>query len=450
MNPSSVVRRLIQSVAVATSGVFLSTMALAGASGPLLPSQSNDAHLGVASCASAVCHGSVQAFPDSTVRRNEYAWWQTNDPHAQAYQVLYNDASKAIARKLGLSAAHEADMCLDCHADNVPVDQRGEKFQLSDGISCEACHGGAERWLSAHTAPDASHAGNLELGLYPTEAPVQRARLCLSCHLGGEDKLITHRIMGAGHPRISFELDTFTELQRHYDYDPDYSERKGVPDGVRDWAVGQATAARNMLGILLDPQHGRDGLFPELVVFDCHACHHAMSKRQWGRRDGTGLGPGVVRFNDAYLLMLRHIMSVVNPGIGQRLAEQTLALHRATTVGRQATHQAGENLLASVDAAGSALQAYRFAGDALDAILGSLIEGGIAGEYRDYAGAEQASMAVQGLIAAFERSGALSPEQIARLTAEMDESMFPAMDDEENYRPSVFVGALRKIQAAAP
>jgi len=450
MHPSSVVQRLIQGVAVATCGIFFSMTALAGSSGPALPSESNDAHLGVASCASAVCHGSVQAFPDSTVRQNEYAWWQTNDPHAEAYQVLYSDESKAIARKLGLSAAHEADVCLDCHSDNVPVEQRGEKFQVSDGISCEACHGGAERWLSAHTAPDASHAANLELGLYPTENPVQRARLCLSCHLGGEDKLITHRIMGAGHPRISFELDTFTELQRHYEYDADYSERKSAPDGVRDWAVGQAGAARNMLEILLDAKHGRDGLFPELVVFDCHACHHPMSKRQWGRRDGTGLGPGVVRFNDAYLLMLSHIMSVVDPAIGQALTKQTRALHQATTVGRQATHQAGESLLATVDAASSALQAYRFAGDELDAILGSLIEDGIAGEYRDYAGAEQASMAVQGLIAAFERSGALSPEQIAQLTTEMDQSMFPALDDEENYRPSAFVGALKKIQAAAP
>ena len=450
MNRSSVVRRVLSGVAAATCGAFISTMVLAGSSDPLLPSESNETHLGVASCASAVCHGSVQAFPDSTVRRNEYAWWQTNDPHAQAYQVLYSDESKAMARKLGLSAAYEADVCLDCHSDNVPASQRGEKFQVSDGIGCEACHGGAERWLSAHTAPDASHAGNLELGLYPTEDPIQRGRLCLSCHLGGEDKLITHRIMGAGHPRISFELDTFTELQRHYDYDADYSERKVAPDGVRDWAVGQAGAARNMLEILLDPRYGRDGLFPELVVFDCHACHHPMSKRQWGRRDGTGLGPGVVRFNDAYLLMLRHIMSVVNPEIGQRLAEQTLALHRATTVGRQATHQAGENLLMTVREAAVALQTYRFGAGELDAILGSLIRDGIAGEYRDYAGAEQASMAVQGLIAAFERSGALSAEQIAVLTAEMDESMFPALDDEENYRPSAFVGALKKIQAAAP
>lgn len=415
-----------------------------------LPSQATDTHTGVASCASAVCHGSVQVFPDSPVRQNEYAWWQTNDPHAEAYQTLFSDESKAIARKLGLNAAEEAEVCLDCHADNVAAEYRGERFQISDGIQCEACHGGAERWLSAHTASEASHAENLRLGMFPTEDPVQRARLCLSCHLGGEDKLITHRIMGAGHPRISFEMDTFTELQRHYDYDADYAQRKGEPDGVRDWAAGQAVAAQNMLTVLLDPQHGRDGLFPELVLFDCHACHHPMSQKQWGRRQGTGLGPGVVRFNDAYLLMLRHIMGAVDPANGDRLAEQTRALHKATTTGRQSTHQAGERLLTTVGEAATALQSHRFVADDLNAILGSLLADGLNGEYRDYAGAEQAAMAVQGLVAAFERGGFLSAEQIAQLTSGMDEAMFPALDNEEKYRPGKFVAALKRIQSAAP
>ena len=43
----------------------------------------------------------------------------------------------------------------------------------------------------------------------------------------------------------------------------------------------EATAAREVLDLLLDPKRSRDGLFPELVVFDCHACHHAMSDRRW-------------------------------------------------------------------------------------------------------------------------------------------------------------------------
>jgi hypothetical protein len=61
--------------------------------------------------------------------------------------------------------------------------------------------------------------------MYPTEQPEVRAKLCLSCHFGTEDKFATHRIMGAGHPRISFELDTFTEIQpAHFRVDEDYKE----------------------------------------------------------------------------------------------------------------------------------------------------------------------------------------------------------------------------------
>ena len=49
-----------------------------------------------------------------------------------------------------------------------------------------------------------------------------RAGLCLSCHFGNQEKFVTHRMMGAGHPRMSFELDTFTQLQpAHFVVDED-------------------------------------------------------------------------------------------------------------------------------------------------------------------------------------------------------------------------------------
>ena len=40
------------------------------------------------------------------------------------------------------------------------------------------------------------------------------------------DKLSRHRIMAAGHPRISFELDLFSSLQAHHQEDADYGWRK--------------------------------------------------------------------------------------------------------------------------------------------------------------------------------------------------------------------------------
>ena len=85
-----------------------------------LPQSAPDKHLGVASCASGVCHGSVQGLEVAHVLQNEYVTWTQQDKHATAYQTLLSERSRQIARNLGLANPHEAGICLDCHADNVP------------------------------------------------------------------------------------------------------------------------------------------------------------------------------------------------------------------------------------------------------------------------------------------------------------------------------------------
>ena len=101
-------------------------------------------HLGVASCAGSTCHGAVQPLKGSSVAQNEYITWSRKDKHAKAYAVLGEERSQRIAHNLGLADARTAQVCLDCHADNVPADRRGPQFQIADGVGCEACHGGAQ------------------------------------------------------------------------------------------------------------------------------------------------------------------------------------------------------------------------------------------------------------------------------------------------------------------
>jgi hypothetical protein len=169
-----------------------------------LPYQLPNKHLGVATCSSSVCHGNVKSTSNYDVQLNEYVTWAHNDAHAKAYSVLQNERSRAIAAKLGLPAAHTAKICLDCHADNVPEAMRGREFNLTDGIGCETCHGGAERWLESHTSKQTTYEDNLKRGMFPTANIGPRATLCVSCHVGNSDKFASHRIMGAGHPRLSF------------------------------------------------------------------------------------------------------------------------------------------------------------------------------------------------------------------------------------------------------
>ena len=118
-------------------------------------------------------------------------------------------------------------------------------------------------------------------------------------------KIVTHGIMGAGHRLV--ELDTFTATQpAHYEIDKDYYERKIVSNGMQTWAIGQALALEKRFEALLKMGE-TGGIFPELVLFDCQACHHSLLTQKWQPRPGTGLGPGVVRFDDSNLLMLQII-----------------------------------------------------------------------------------------------------------------------------------------------
>lgn len=406
-------------------------------------------HLGAASCASSTCHGSTTVYKDSNVMQNEFSVWQESDKHARAFEILKQPESQAITRKLGLGDATKAQVCLDCHTDNVPVALRGEKFQLEDGVGCEACHGGSENWVSTHANKTISHSDNLNAGLYPTEEPIARAKMCLSCHMGTKDRMITHQIMGAGHPRLQFELDTFTWLNPHYEIDEDYIKRKGEFNGARDWALGQGVAAKNLLEQLTDNRTAYVGIFPELVLFDCHACHKRMGGNTWASRPGTGLGPGIVRLNDANLVTFRHVLSVVDPAAGARLREQTRALHRATTNSREATTSAANTLKNTIEDSLAKVSAYPFESASLGKILASLLRDAEAGDYRDFAGAEQAALAAQSVVSGFEASGAIDKANADRLSTLVD-SLNASVENGDNFQNARFVASLRALVQAAP
>lgn len=420
-------------------------LAAQAADRPPLPYEASGKHLGVVNCASSLCHGSISEWKGSSVLQNEYVTWSRVDKHAlRAAQVLTNERSRRIAANLGLKQPpQEAKICVDCHGHNPPPERRGERFKASDGIGCEACHGPAEGWIRSHVAPGATHERNVADGLYPTADPVALARLCLSCHFGNKDKFVTHRIMGAGHPRISFELDTFTQTQPpHFVADADWERRKGRWDGVRVWAIGQALAAQEQLDVILDPKRGRDGLFPELVVFDCHACHHPMSDTRWKPRVGTR--PGAIRFNDANLLMLRQIVRATFPADAAAFDDLVLHLHRGVAGEGGDAMEAARRLRQGLDGVVAKLRGREFGDRDLKAIAAGLVDDGMAGHYGDYAGAEQAAMAVASVMNFLARRGALGDVRAAN--AALDR-LFETVKDDEKYRAERFRAALAGLRA---
>lgn len=403
-------------------------------------------HEGVASCGGSTCHGRQEAT-GITVRQNELLSWQDDSSpagaHSRAYRVLAEPRSQAIAAKLGIGPAPQAAMCLGCHADPVPARLRGAKFELSDGVGCESCHGGSERWLSSHYAVGATHAANVANGLYPLADPKARAARCLDCHFGsaGSGQFVTHRIMAAGHPRIAFELDLFTALQRHHNEDGDYRQRKGATRGVKTWAIGQAMALDRATALYAMPSRGQDGAFPEFYFFDCRTCHRTFSDDPDFRpvdiaNPSRPVPSGFPTFNDENLLMLAAAARVAAPGLATRFARESRAFHAAFATDRAGAVRAAGQLGATSRALAAAFENAAFS----KAQTVSILEAVLAGQgalYTDYQGAQQAVMAADTLIADLQASGDVSRGEAKALRDDLDRA-YAAVRTPEGFRAAEF------------
>jgi hypothetical protein len=426
--------------------VLLALLPAAARADSPLPVDDKQVHMGVASCANSVCHGSVIPHIGSDIAHTEYTVWTRKDPHAQTYRDLFRDDFLAITRKLGYREPHREPRCLACHGSNVPEQYRGAKFSLEDGIGCETCHGGAEKYLATHTDKAATRAKNIANGLYPTDDIVQRARLCLSCHYGTGEHFVSHEIMGAGHPRISFEFDTFTALlEPHVIYDADYRARKPVYSHVKMWALGQAVASKSMLDMLDDKHLRAAGLFPELSLFDCHSCHHPMSQQTWQKDESTGLGPGAVTLNDSSLLMLRLVLLEVEPKLGAALSTKLRELHVASNSSPWLTKKRAGELRQIVKSAIARIDRHEFSAKQTVALTRRLLDSGIAGEYQNYIAAEQCVMAIGALVAAWNDARPFDAAT-ARLVNESMQGLYDSVANDESFVPAQFEAALTRLR----
>ncbi|WP_370335943.1 multiheme c-type cytochrome [Parvularcula marina] len=399
---------------------------------------------GVASCAGTTCH-SRQTASGAIVRQNEILTWQdpsrSSGAHSRAYQVLMTPQGQAISRLAGFGPAEKAPECLSCHAHDVPETQWGDQFNISEGVTCESCHGNAEKWLSTHYAVGVSHEDNLANGLFPTTDVEKTTSLCLDCHFGStrEKQFVTHRIMGAGHPRMSFELELFTALQQHHTVDMDYLERKSMvrTSSMKNWAVGQAIALERATELFTDDELGRDGLFPELYFFDCHACHQPLSNdRQtfagWRPNPGRPLGPGVPVFTDSNLIMLKAAVAEVMPERSAEFSQVGARLHAATRVDHDATKLAAAALADYSRDLREAFLDTEFDSRTTMNILSRILDATTAAEYTNYAAGEQAVIAVDVFLNAMVDQGAIEFRVLDELAPEIDEA-FDAVQNPSDY-----------------
>ena len=212
-------------------------------SSPLVPdlvhAQGNYKYTGTASCGSSNCHGQTKPKPDFP-KLNENIIWRTKDAHRKAFATLTNEQLKSkvspsgITKKLKIDKAETSSRCLVCHSVDVKPELRGEKFKIEDGVSCDGCHGPAEKWLEPHAEKGWTHEKSVALGMYDTKNFLLRAEKCVSCHLHIEADMVE-----AGHPDLqAFELDGFSDKM------PPHWRDKGPFAPTKAWATGQVISLR--------------------------------------------------------------------------------------------------------------------------------------------------------------------------------------------------------------
>ena len=202
--------------------------ASAGARGADSPAK----FLGANSCASSGCHGGGGA------KQNQFLVWSLKDFHSQRPPATLTTArSKQIADALEIKDPSADARCTACHAPlhDVPENLRGENFRVSEGVTCESCHGPAENWLRSHTRHDFTRADRTATGMRDLQNLYVRANTCVACH-----QVVSLPLLKAGHPELIFELDgQSVAAPKHWS-----AGKNG--NGAQAWLVGQAVALREM------------------------------------------------------------------------------------------------------------------------------------------------------------------------------------------------------------
>jgi hypothetical protein len=225
--------------------IAVAALGLTAAAAPVLPRpQEKHKYASMAGCNTKDCHGAEAAKGSPGL--NEYTIWKASDPHSKAFTTLYKAPSKAIGTAMSIAKVYESPKCLTCHSKVVDAANvvEGAKWAVQNGVSCEVCHGPAEKWIKPHATPKESnwsHKQSVENGMVDLRDPYDWAVKCASCHLQ-----IDHDMIKAGHPRLHFELvDYNARTGAHWKTEKHPSMAAGFD--AKAWTVGQAVSLAEAL-----------------------------------------------------------------------------------------------------------------------------------------------------------------------------------------------------------
>jgi hypothetical protein len=398
--------------------VAVGVVAGARLSAPLAPAavhaQGNLKYTGAASCAASNCHGNTKPraeFP----KMNENIVWFQKDKHAKGYATLTNEKLRSgvspskIAQNMKIAKAEASSKCLVCHAVDVPKELRGPKFDITEGVHCDGCHGPAEKWLEPHAEKGWTHEQSVKLGMYDTKNMLLRAETCVSCHLQ-----IDHEMVAAGHPDLlAFELDTFSATM------PPHWRDKGTWATTRAWATGQAISLREAARQLGDRAAG-NASGPLLT--------DALAKVQ---------GHGAV---------VRVLMSVATPDAQKSVEADVAALAEAVAKGDRARIAAvTKTLQATLNQQAPKIAAREFDQASTRKIMADIAGSGDTIGATGLRAAEQAAMAMDRLYTAYSKAPGQKADKAA---GDALDRLFGTIEDPKKFDGKQFATEAKAFGAA--
>jgi hypothetical protein len=415
-------------------------------------------YIGPGSCAATSCHGSVKPVAGSRILQNEYSTWIVQDKHSHAYQALTGNIGERIAHILKLnSKAQEAPKCLACHALYTTPEQRGRPFELSEGVSCENCHGPASAWLGPHTTRDWPHEKSVALGMSDTRDVIHRTEKCLECHLGTKDKFVDHEMIAAGHPDLFFELDSFSAVMpRHWKSPRESAPGKPIEAaawaGVRDWSAGQAVQLRAEMERLTWRANGerfdKKDVWPEYSELSCFACHHALvpANDSWRQEHGfAGRRPGDPAWNGSrfvvFRLLAKQIDSTNAQELDRRLSEVSDEMSKLNP-DRNVVVASASGAVPIAQRFGQQLAAMQYDRVIVLRMLQRISEDAETISLADERAAEQGAMAVDSLYIAYSKD--TKPSNADEVRAAINE-LFRQLENPSAYNADQFAASLRRI-----
>jgi hypothetical protein len=402
----------------------------------------------------------VKPITGSRILQNEYSTWIIQDKHSRAYQALTGDVGERMARILKLGGrAEEAPKCLACHALYTTAEQRGRAFEISEGVSCENCHGPASGWLGPHTTRTWPHEKSVALGMHDTRNVLHRTEKCLECHLGTKNKFVDHEMLAAGHPDLYFELDSFSAVMpRHWKSPRESEPGKPVEDtvwvGVREWSAGQAVQLRVAMERLIwrarNERFDKKEVWPEYSELSCFACHHSLgpAKDSWRQEHAyVGRRPGDPAWNSSRYAVFRLLVKQMDSSNAQDLDHQMLSVSC-----EMSKVNPDRNVVAAAASAAAPLAqriAERLATMQYDRAVALRMLQQISDDAENIAladerAAEQAAMALDSLYIAYSKDAKPSnaPEVRAAINA-----LFQQLENPSSYNADQFASSLHQIRA---